>query len=564
MRPVSISILAAVAATIVSPAKALSSAPADRYVVSVPPYAAQAFPDLVKERETRLGGTVGDSTAAVLLVPLNHSSSSKSQEKIALRYWIDGSCYTKGGPVFVHLGGEGEQRPVPCGSRERVFGALSLSVEHRFYGKSHVANKTVAESLGLSYLQHLTVENALGDLKMVIDTVTDTLKVQDEGEDADAGVSSASPPQSPAVVSFGGSYSGGLSAFLRMAYPDSIAASVSESGVVSAVLNFTGFDAAISEAAATSGGQSDPCADNLRSATAAMERMAAGGDASRKRLLSIFNATVYLENATAAAWRNDDDDDYDRMNDFWYAVADGPAMLIQYGSKAALCDALATPTQSGSSVGAARASSPNRTDEEWAQTLAAVIAKRYGPSFASGCFYDTACFANASKAAAGSTSGALPMERQWRFQKCNEMAFLQAAPASLSVRSSSLTLEALKAQCRVAFGDDLGSDPANAGIVKRFGGYRPAGGNIFFLDYSDDPWRAATVDREWIENSKDASDRNLGFCYTECDGCGHCGAGVPRNVTECEDAATQWLGLVLRVGGDGGGGGDSGDVAVVE
>ena len=102
-----------------------------------------------------------------------------------------------------------------------------------------------------------------------------------------------------------------------MAYPDAITASVSESGVVSAVLNYTGFDTAISEAAATSGGQSDPCADNLRAATAAMERMAAGGDTTRKQLLSIFNATVYMSNASSA---DHGGDDYDRMNDFWYAV----------------------------------------------------------------------------------------------------------------------------------------------------------------------------------------------------------------------------------------------------
>ena len=158
MRLVSISLFsfgtaAAVASSVVTSTSATTfdvQAP-PRYV-RVPPYAARAFPYLVK-RPARREAALSDSTAATLLVPLNHSSSSKTQDKIALRYWLDGSCYTKGGPVFVHLGGEGEQGPVPCGSRERVFGALSLSVEHRFYGKSHVANKTVAESLDISYLQ---------------------------------------------------------------------------------------------------------------------------------------------------------------------------------------------------------------------------------------------------------------------------------------------------------------------------------------------------------------------------------------------------------------------------
>ena len=28
---------------------------------------------------------------------------------------------------------------------------------------------------------------------------------------------------------------------------------------------------------------------------------------------------------------------------------------------------------------------------------------------------------------------------------------------------------------------------------------------------------------------------DLHFCYEQCDGCGHCGAGVPKNVTKCSD-----------------------------
>ena len=54
---------------------------------------------------------------------------------------------------------------------------------------------------------------------------------------------------------------------------------------------------------------------------------------------------------------------------------------------------------------------------------------------------------------------------------------------------------------------------------------------ILFVDYSDDPWQTASVlvaGKEWPKN-------DLHFCYEKCDGCGHCGAGVPKNVTKCND-----------------------------
>jgi len=347
-------------------------------------------------------------------------------------------------------------------------------------------------------LQHLTVLNALADTKAVLELAL-----------------SKYPSSSGKVISFGGSYSGSLSAFLRMEYPDTVVGSISESGVVSDVLDFTAFDTSIFEAAQisaahpTGGSAPDPCATNLQQATAAMERMVAAG--AESVLLGIFNASGM------------------QLDDFWYAVADGPAMLIQYGSKSTLCDHLAA-LPAGS------------TDKATAANLAAIISDKYGGAFVGGCFYDSRCFSSPEKSASASAS---PMERQWRWQKCYETAYLQAAPVDNSIRSRNLTLASLTDQCERAFGTQFGLDPRNEALRAHFGSFKPKGSNIFFLDYSDDPWRAATVDRQWVDHSPEAASRNLKSCFTTCNSCGHCGAGVPFYLKKCEGKATSWLATIL-------------------
>ena len=77
----------------------------------------------------------------------------------------------------------------------------------------------------------------------------------------------------------------------------------------------------------------------------------------------------------------------------------------------------------------------------------------------------------------------------------------------------------------------------------KFGGARPSSGSlgashIFYLDYSDDPWAAASV-----QSAQPAHD--LQFCLTSCDGCGHCGAGVPDNLTRCSDASDAFVAKLL-------------------
>ena len=73
---------------------------------------------------------------------------------------------------------------------------------------------------------------------------------------------------------------------------------------------------------------------------------------------------------------------------------------------------------------------------------------KYGDKFAAGCFYDSECIKNQTW---GGPSGGLG-DRSWRYQKCREVAFLQSAPAGVSLRSRALTIDVLVEQCKYAFG----------------------------------------------------------------------------------------------------------------
>ena len=181
--------------------------------------------------------------------------------------------------------------------------------------------------------------------------------------------------------------------------------------------------------------------------------------------------------------------------------------------------------------------------------------------------------------------------KAWRWQKCSLLGYIQSRPAGSgrAARSRRLTLASQQKQCEGMFPGnekDLAKMVAsNAHFQQQFGGAHPVrrrvcfffgckklfldefvwgwifvgticfpwrltccvfgisilpslssqasvgATKILFVDYSDDPWQTASVlvaGKEWPKN-------DLHFCYEKCDGCGHCGAGVPKNVTKCND-----------------------------
>lgn len=350
-----------------------------------------------------------------------------------------------------------------------------------------------------NYFRGLKVEWNLADTKAVVQELQGQYPT----------VSHAKRP----VIAFGGSYSGATCAWFRQSHPDVVDACVSASGVVNAILDFPQFDEHVSGAIGTT------CANAMSAAYAAVDRAFVAGDGNSVKIL--FNASNLIGTTMGDS-------------DFMFAIADGPAMIDQYGGKKDLCEGFAKLP-------------PNPTDEKRIENLASIIDAQYGAAFSADCFYDSECFKNTTAGGGPSQLGGLN-SRSWRFQTCSEVAYLQTRPIGSTLpplRSTKLTIAELQRQCRYVFGDKIEAVLAerNAHLNAVFGqsdptkGSAPGASNIFYLDYSDDPWAEASVNTETAPT--------LPYCMTTCDGCGHCGAGVPASLHECSDRADAFVDHVL-------------------
>ncbi|RYG58842.1 septum formation initiator, partial [archaeon] len=106
----------------------------------------------------------------------------------------------EGYPIFVFIGGEGEEKCTRLTSYMYLYSqaqehrALLVDVEHRFYGKSMPLPDSSTKSL-----QFLSSSQALADLARVITYVKESLGTQHSK-----------------VVTVGGSYPGNLAAWFRL------------------------------------------------------------------------------------------------------------------------------------------------------------------------------------------------------------------------------------------------------------------------------------------------------------------------------------------------------------
>lgn len=390
-------------------------------------------------------GVLRNSTASYFDQLVWHNDSSRGTFK--QRYYVDTSHWGGPGfPVFLELGGEGPAGGSPGGFAATLgaqLKALCVTLEHRYYGDSFPAPLSDRATL-----ETLTVDTALADAAAFVSFLK----------------SLYGAGSSPLLV-IGGSYSGALSAWFRVAYPDLAVASWSSSGVVNAVYNFTAFDHQVLADLPPA------CGAALEGVTAAFDAAWDAGGATRAALLELFGTASYFEKADMA-----------------WMLADGAAMAAQYGSKASLCAALVPVTDP-------------------LKQFAAFLVSRYGPSFASNCYYSTACLSDPSM-----SDQWISADWQWVSQCCRELAYWQVHDDQ-TYRSAAITLDYYNAQCQASFGFDPSS--SNAAFNAAHGGATPNGTNVVALNGSDDPWQHAAVRRS-------LSPSYVEFTAT-CDGCGHCG-----------------------------------------
>lgn len=380
------------------------------------------------------------------------------------RFFYDDRYYEEGGPVFFQLGGEGPVESAPGGFIAELAStrrALLVQAEHRFYGES-----IPFDSIDTPALRYLTVDHALADYAAFTEWFSARMEL----------------PKGTKWFAFGGSYPGALSAWYRIAYPDATVGSLSSSGVVNAVLNFTAFDSHVA------GRLGAACADAVQSATAAFEAAVLGGAPEEAA------AAKALLNAREDMW----------APDFFYMLADGIAMMDQYGAKEKLCRNMTAIDYETASAQQVR------------ENTAALIRAHWGDGFGAACFYDTHCLRDPARY--GAVKGAT--DRSWRAQKCSQdgLAYLQTFPTETApLRSRVVDWAYVTEQCAAIFGEDFVGEkgyPDVDRINDRFGGAQPKATNVFYANHADDPWLEASV-RGDLGPLQPRGD-------SDCDGCGHC------------------------------------------
>ncbi|ESO86391.1 hypothetical protein LOTGIDRAFT_195134 [Lottia gigantea] len=169
------------------------------------------------------------------------------------KYYVNDQYYRKGGPVFLMLGGEGPLGPTwmvdgAWIDYAQAYNAMLFSIEHRYYGKSHPTPDMSTENL-----QYLSSEQALADSAYFIQYCKYKFELQDNK-----------------WISFGGSYSGSLSAWLRLKYPHLIDGAVATSAPLLAVIDFKEYLDVTQASLATTG---SGCNEGIEEATTAVEKL---------------------------------------------------------------------------------------------------------------------------------------------------------------------------------------------------------------------------------------------------------------------------------------------------
>lgn len=373
------------------------------------------------------------------------------------RYFVNDTFYKPGGPVFLMIGGEGPANPIWMVTGTWIdmaskMGALCFMVEHRYYGESHPT-----PNLSVDNLQYLSSEQALADLAYFRGNITQEMKI------------SASK-----WVSFGGSYSGSLSAWMRLKYPHLIDAAVATSAPVQAQLDFKEYLDVVKDSLSTSK-QQGKCVDAIGSATSQLKD-------------ALKNATKWkeVEKSLSLCKPLDLSHKLDQAN-LLEALAGNFMNVVQYNKDNrafegavgtnitidTLCDIM-TDESIGTAV--LRYAKVNE-----------LILKTYQEKCLD---YSYKEMISELKQTSWSSSAGIG-GRQWLYQTCTEFGFYQTSDSTSQPFGDGFSLDFSLQQCIDIYGSKFNKMNIQRGIVHtniNYGGYGVQASKVVYPNGSIDPW----------------------------------------------------------------------------
>jgi len=359
-----------------------------------------------------------------------------------------------------------------------AFNATIVTTEHRFFGESVPTNDS-----SVANLKYHTVEQSLKDIVALIDYLRASPKFKS--------ISS--------VIAVGGSYSGALSAWIRKLYPERIHAAIAHSAVVNAFMDFPQYG--ISDLVSLSSPDSR-CANVLAKFMQALKRQYSEN---KEQTFNAYNASVLNQ---------------DPLGDFtfmYYATI--LTTPVQTGDKQLTCKIIEELTDTYQNASFS-------SDQMAVKLLAAQVEK----SVVSSDKMQNTAFSFSSLRNCTSGPECSVGQRPWWWLKCTQLGWFKTGPGSglSSIPFQDMNVKKFLETCSYIFPSaSLVNDQKIAAFNSLFGGAAQLNvTNVFFVDYSDDPWKIATT-TSLVERQSWPLQETQPFMLLTCDGCSHCGEGAP-------------------------------------
>ncbi|XP_059187041.1 thymus-specific serine protease [Centropristis striata] len=406
------------------------------------------------------------------------------------------------GPVFLFVGGEGPifEFDVLAGHHvdmAKEHGALLLAVEHRFYGDSINPDGLKTENLA-----DLSSQQALADLAVFHQYISHSFNLSHRNT----------------WISFGGSYSGALSAWFRGKFPHLVYGAVASSAPVKATLDFSAYSNTVGSSLRNEAvGGSPKCLAAVQEAFAAVEA------------LMSRNGSQVAEDFGCCQIPKDADDQIELMQN----LADIFMGSVQYNEEGVLM-----------SINDLCGLMTNKSEETEAYNRLVKLSQIYHSTSEEPCL-DISHEKTVKDLMDTSLHSGRRAERQWTYQTCTEFGFYQTCEDTSCPFSGRVTLQIHTELCLMLFGISQHSLPGRVAFTNSYyGGDDPETHRVLYVNGGVDPWKELSVVQDGTEDGEDA---RVVFIKDTA----HCADMMRRRVTdrcslkkareEIEEHVSRWL-----------------------
>ena len=355
-------------------------------------------------------------------------------------------------------------------------GGMSVVLEHRYYGYSFPTRYLTTEDL-----RFLTTEQALADEAYFAQNI------KFPGFEDQNLTSHATP-----WISYGGSYAGAFSAFLRVKYPDVFWGAISSSGVTKAIYDYWAYYEPVSH-------YGPPfCMSSQKLFTHMVDNILlgkSGNEELTQKLKTVFGMPNVTHKADFANQLAQGVGNWQSLN--WDPEVSYPE-FYNYCNNLTSLDVLYPHQEHKRGAAESLLAAGGYADAN--TTLVNQLLNYIGyvnlmavqPCEQEGLTQDE-CFTNLNATYYQQTGQNQAVWRSWSYQYCSEWGYLQTGSGvpkdELPVISRTIDIHYTSTVCREAFGINGPSDVEEA---NQYGGYDIKYSRLAFVDGEWDPWRPAT------------------------------------------------------------------------